>query len=162
MPIVRDMSFEIDINEVDSCELVQVAQMTRSTLRVCVKLEFNNEDMSSESAYSSIDERMCDFSYNDGKQCIVGHQLQGISNIPTTQVHAMFSDPDEDLFKYPDLLEGKLSDVVDYYSQKLEEGNDYTVIDEFQDKVEPLGFTFDYGLDGVPYDLRKVVWPRST
>jgi hypothetical protein len=74
----------------------------------------------------------------------------------------MFSDPDEDLFKYPDLLEGKLSDVVDYYSQKLEEGNDYTVIDEFQDKVEPLGFTFDYGLDGVPYDLRKVVWPRST
>lgn len=58
-----------------------------------------------------------------------------------------------DLFKHYDKMPDDLRGVV----KKYEMGeNDYRVLEDFKEEVEALGYTFDYGLDAEPYNLRKV------
>lgn len=67
-------------------------------------------------------------------------------------------DEPVDLFEDQESLPKNVQKVIDYYSQKIEEGdgNGYLLCKEFLHKMESLGYTFDYGLDGVPYGLEKL------
>ena len=61
-----------------------------------------------------------------------------------------------------DLIDGfentpeELKEVMEKWQQKIENGLDYNDCANFQKECEDLGYTFDYGLDSVPFDLRKI------
>lgn len=45
---------------------------------------------------------------------------------------------------------------MEKWQQKIDDGLDYNDCANFQKECEDLGYTFDYGLDSVPFDLRKI------
>lgn len=61
-----------------------------------------------------------------------------------------------------DLIDGfentpeELKEVMEKWQQKIDDGLDYNDCANFQKECEDLGYTFDYGLDSVPFDLRKI------
>jgi len=62
-----------------------------------------------------------------------------------------------DLFDNYEKLPSKPKSIIDKYMEKYEEGNyDYEDSKEFLKKMEAEGYTFEYGLDNEPYDLRKM------
>jgi hypothetical protein len=60
----------------------------------------------------------------------------------------------KDLFEKIDTLPEAVRTIVEFYGYKLEELNTYELCKEFLSKIEPLGYTFDYGLDAIPQNLR--------
>ena len=60
----------------------------------------------------------------------------------------------KDLFEQIDTLPESVRAIVEEYNIKLYEMNTYDLCEEFLDKVYKLGYTFDYGLDGCPYNLK--------
>lgn len=74
------------------------------------------------------------------------------------------SDDDEedeepvDLFQHQDDLPVVVQTLITNYTRQIEEdeGDSYVLCRYFQKALEPHGYTFDYGLDGVPVDLRRV------
>lgn len=60
-------------------------------------------------------------------------------------------DTTVDLFEFPDLLP---QPVVDILMEHLEVET-YEDCNRLADLLEPHGYVFDYGLDAVPYNLRK-------
>ncbi|MCT4263310.1 JAB domain-containing protein [Elizabethkingia anophelis] len=59
----------------------------------------------------------------------------------------------------PDLFENipeELTTVYEKWQQKIENGLDYKDCANFQKDCEALGYTFNYGLDAVPFDLRPI------
>lgn len=58
-----------------------------------------------------------------------------------------------DLFEHYETLPEEVQSVLAEYS---DDDQDYESIGILKDKLEALGYTFDYGLDAVPYDLRKM------
>jgi hypothetical protein len=71
-------------------------------------------------------------------------------------------DDQVDLFETPEQLPDGLRKIVSKYTEKLEvsEEDAYEVCKKFLAKVEHSGYTFDYGLDGVPFNLREFDRPR--
>lgn len=65
-----------------------------------------------------------------------------------------------DYFENYDLLPQNVSDVLDEYSDVFEEG-DYSELEKVKSKLESIGFTFDYDLDGSAYALRPINTPLS-
>lgn len=64
---------------------------------------------------------------------------------------------DVDLFVNYDEQPEELSEIVDYYMNKFDEGDyDYEDSKNFLNEVEAIGYTFDYGLDNEPYNLRLI------
>jgi AraC-like DNA-binding protein len=61
----------------------------------------------------------------------------------------------KDLFEHIDTLPESVRVIVEEYNLKLYEMNTYDLCEEFLDKVYKLGYTFDYGLDGCPFNLRE-------
>jgi len=62
-------------------------------------------------------------------------------------------DSNEDLFKFPELIPGTIQAIMD----SADENEDlYKECGRMQDLMRPLGYTFNFGLDGEPYDLRKI------
>lgn len=62
-----------------------------------------------------------------------------------------------DLFDNYEKLPSKPKSIIDKYMKKYEEGNyNYEDSKEFLKKMEAEGYTFEYGLDNEPYDLRKM------
>ena len=55
----------------------------------------------------------------------------------------------------------ELEVVMEKWQQKIENGLDYEDCANFQKDCEDLGYTFDYGLDSVPFDLRKIDLKRT-
>ncbi len=62
-----------------------------------------------------------------------------------------------------------MSDQIDYFEhwelipeevaailEPLEDGADYRTLNEALAKLQPLGWTFEYGLDACAYNLRKI------
>ena len=43
-----------------------------------------------------------------------------------------------------------------YEKKQLEKGLDYPDCKEFLERVERLGYTFEYGLDAEPFNLQKI------
>ena len=58
-----------------------------------------------------------------------------------------------DLFETPELIPHEVQAVLDTLS---EDANSYWELERIQKQVEKLGYTFDYGLDAEPYDLRPI------
>jgi hypothetical protein len=58
-----------------------------------------------------------------------------------------------DLFEHYDKLPKNVTDILDRYA---EEDNTYPILEDLQAELEAVGYTFDYGLDAEPYNLRKI------
>jgi hypothetical protein len=56
-----------------------------------------------------------------------------------------------DLFETPELIPDNVRAVLDSYLEPT-----YETLGLMLDECEELGYTFDYYLDAVPYDLRKI------
>ena len=69
-----------------------------------------------------------------------------VSNIPT----------DIDLFEHYDLHPPELSNLIEEFQSEYIDGADYNDLDKVREEFEKIGFTFDYGLDAEPYNLRKI------
>jgi hypothetical protein len=61
----------------------------------------------------------------------------------------------KDLFNHIDKLPTMVREIVLAYSEKLDDSADYKTLEQFIDDLHPHGYTFDYGLDGVPQNLRR-------
>ncbi|BBQ08795.1 hypothetical protein [Elizabethkingia anophelis] len=62
-----------------------------------------------------------------------------------------------DLFEDYELIPEELKAVCDKWQQKaMYEGLDYNDCAIFQEECEAIGYTFDYGLDADPFDLRAI------
>lgn len=63
----------------------------------------------------------------------------------------------EDLFENYDKQPKELTKIVDFYMDKYNEGDyDYEDSQDFLKQVEAIGYTFDFGLDNEPYNLRPI------
>lgn len=62
-----------------------------------------------------------------------------------------------DLFERYEELPENIQAIVQRYSEQLEvgESDSYEVCKEFLDTLESHGYTFEYGLEGVPHSLKK-------
>ena len=62
-----------------------------------------------------------------------------------------------DLFENYKILPQHIREIMDFYMDKYDEGTyDYNDSKEFLEKMEKEGYTFEYGLDNEPYNLRKM------
>ena len=62
-----------------------------------------------------------------------------------------------DLFEDYSLLQEELKAVCDKWQEKAAyRGLDYNDCEIFQKECEAIGYTFDYGLDAEPFDLRPI------
>ena len=59
-----------------------------------------------------------------------------------------------DLFETPEGIPLEVQAVLSEFNDETD--NTYTELDRIIKKLEPLGYTFDYGLDAEPFDLHKV------
>ena len=59
----------------------------------------------------------------------------------------------KDLFETPELIPDKVQEVLESFNED-ECPNDYRDLERLLKLIEPLGYTFDYGLDAEPYGLR--------
>jgi len=64
------------------------------------------------------------------------------------------TDEPTDLFDTPELIPDNVRAVIERYDNGDELS--YDEIFKLHTEVEELGYTFDYYLDAVPYDLRKI------
>jgi hypothetical protein len=60
-----------------------------------------------------------------------------------------------DLFEDYDDIPSNVQEVLDKYSDAFEDG-DYKELEKANKELGKIGYTFEYGLDGQAYDLRKV------
>lgn len=60
-----------------------------------------------------------------------------------------------DLFEDYDDIPSNVQEVLDNYSDAFEDGN-YKELEKANKELGKIGYTFEYGLDGQAYDLRKI------
>jgi hypothetical protein len=60
-----------------------------------------------------------------------------------------------DLFEDYDNIPTNVQEVLDKYSDAFEDG-DYRKLEKANNELKKIGYTFEYGLDGEAYDLRKI------
>jgi len=61
-----------------------------------------------------------------------------------------------DLFEYRDEMPYKVKVIVDRYEDEYGEDISYQSLLDMQKEVENVGYTFDFGLDSMPYGLRPI------
>lgn len=61
-----------------------------------------------------------------------------------------------DMFEDFDNLPQPIKSVFEKYEQETLEGFSYDILAKMLTECENLGYTFDYDLDAVPYDLRPI------
>lgn len=86
-----------------------------------------------------------------------GYGYSEYRNFPTK----MYNEGGEvvDLFEQYETLPKKIQDIIEFYMSKYEEGDyDYSDSKEFLEKMEKEGYTFEYGLDNEPYDLKRIYY----
>ena len=62
-------------------------------------------------------------------------------------------DASLDLFEHYHLLPQKVLDEIETFD---EEADTYKECERLLKVLKPMGYTFEYGLDGEPYDLKKI------
>ena len=63
----------------------------------------------------------------------------------------------KDLFKHYEEQPEELQEICEHYSIKEQaQGLNYNDCATFQKEVEAIGYTFNYGLDAEPFNLRKL------
>jgi len=82
------------------------------------------------------------------------HDISGIENpgnwLFEEKNGIWYPSKEIDLFEHPDQLPENLQKLLEKYS----EADDYPTLEKMLKAVEEIGYTFDYYLDGTPYDLR--------
>ena len=65
---------------------------------------------------------------------------------------------EKDLFFHKNLLPSEVEDIVIKYEDLSAEKDGLSTEDlnDFEEELKPHGYTFDWGLDYVPYDLHKI------
>jgi hypothetical protein len=58
-----------------------------------------------------------------------------------------------DLFETPDKLPKKVQKVLLKYEN---DNTSFKICRKLLKELKPLGYTFEYGLDAMPYELRKI------
>lgn len=67
-----------------------------------------------------------------------------------------------DLFEYLDALPQNIRKIVESYGAKFAaDGDSYILCQTFLNELIPLGYTFEYGLDAVPYNLRQLTYTHQ-
>lgn len=61
----------------------------------------------------------------------------------------------KDLFEYPHEIPNKVNNVLANYDQE-ETNLSYEECARLVKDLNSIGYTCDYGLDGIPFDLRKI------
>ncbi|HTB32668.1 MAG TPA: hypothetical protein VK808_11610 [Bacteroidia bacterium] len=61
----------------------------------------------------------------------------------------------KDLFEFPEQWSAELAAILNRYDTDIQS---YKECEKLLKELELLGYTFDYGLDGNPYDLRKITF----
>ena len=61
-----------------------------------------------------------------------------------------------DLFEYYELLPLEVQDLLYEWEDRGIDGLEYRELEIMLEEFEYHGYTFDYGLDAVPYDLRPL------
>lgn len=61
-----------------------------------------------------------------------------------------------DLFETPELIPANVLEVIARYEYALENGDAYIACRDMLAELEQIGFTFEYGLDGIPFDLMQL------
>lgn len=59
----------------------------------------------------------------------------------------------KDLFETPELIPNEVQAVLNTFS---EDADSYSEIERILKQIEPLGYTFEYGLSSDPYGLRPI------
>ena len=59
----------------------------------------------------------------------------------------------QDLFNTPELLPQKVKDILAKYDEM---GTSYDTCNNLIKELEQVGYTCEYGLDGIPYELQKI------
>jgi hypothetical protein len=59
-----------------------------------------------------------------------------------------------DLFEHQEYLSRNVTDIIEHYQDEYHMIGSYIICQQLVDELEVIGFTCDYGLDGIPYDLR--------
>jgi hypothetical protein len=59
----------------------------------------------------------------------------------------------QDLFNTPELLPQEVKDILAKYEEM---GTSYDTCNNLVKELEQVGYTCDYGLDGIPYELTKI------
>tara|TARA_R110002020_G_scaffold220785_2_gene428798 strand:- start:48751 stop:48930 length:180 start_codon:yes stop_codon:yes gene_type:complete len=58
-----------------------------------------------------------------------------------------------DLFERPDLIPDSISAIIESYNEDIDL---YAENKRMLKEMENHGYAFEYGLDGIPYNLRKI------
>jgi len=58
-----------------------------------------------------------------------------------------------DLFTAPELIPANVHAILNTWD---ENGDPYKQCEEIANALKPLGYTFDWGLSGEPYNLRRI------
>ncbi len=61
----------------------------------------------------------------------------------------------KDLFETPELIPSEVQNILESFNED-DYTNDYRDLIRLLKLIEPLGYTFDYGLDADPYGLRPI------
>lgn len=61
-----------------------------------------------------------------------------------------------DLFETPEMIPTAVAALFEEWNDEYENGDAYQACRKLLSAVIPLGYKFDYGLDGVPYNLEEV------
>lgn len=61
-----------------------------------------------------------------------------------------------DLIERPDLWSEELTNLLMKYYPDANDSIDYNKLEELLKEVNEIGYTFDYGLDGIIFDLKKL------
>ncbi|ARM86139.1 hypothetical protein [Marinobacter salarius] len=73
----------------------------------------------------------------------------------------MNDDEQKDLFENLEQLPPNMQRLIDKFNDEQERIDLYHACRRFLVKAQALGYTFEYGLDGEPYDLRELSEPIS-
>lgn len=85
-------------------------------------------------------------------------EIRGVIFSDNSDASLLAKGGEIDLFEDYENMPKNLSVIVEKYAQMDEVGEmNYAQTKNFLNEVEAIGYTFDYGLDNQPYDLRKII-----
>jgi hypothetical protein len=84
-----------------------------------------------------------------------GVQAQWIALIQDKMADGGETEQGVDLFEDYENIPTNVQEVLDKYSDAFEDG-DYRKLEKANNELKKIGYTFEYGLDGEAYDLRKI------
>lgn len=87
---------------------------------------------------------------NDHKQLNKGEDYEVTYN--NQHPRKLAEGGEVDLFETPEDLPAEVLAIMDKYANAEE----YSELEDMQSEIEAIGYTFDFGLDAVPHNLRKI------